>query len=466
MTNNKSTLFGILLLSVIISLSIISATQLPVTLGTAGDFTILSQAGISTTGTTSITGDIGVSPIDHTAITGNFALMGVPATDTFLTSALVSGKIYSANLVPPTPSKMTTAVSDMYDAYTEAQGRTNPDATELYVGDLSGKTLTPGLYKWSSGVLINAGSVTGDPNGITLDCSLNPDGVFIFQIAQDLTLGSGAKVTLIDCNSDNIFWAIDGGAGAEIGTTAHIEGNILTSKAIHLRTGATLNGRALSQTAVTLDANIVTIPTSSQAYTQADFKAFDGVNITPVGTNFYTVSSSINATYINGTGTESNPVLLKLTGYAPIVTPWFMPSWTTYNYVTIGIKLPTGFTGTRVYSTGVMQYTADPNGIYVMGAGSTDLATTGDALHYLDFSFGANKVYVKNGLVFLKVIWTVGGSPEYFTIDVNDLRLVPVPMGVSYVVPVFTAGTEADFTVTTIANNDAGTNDKSILYNP
>ncbi|HZY39912.1 MAG TPA: ice-binding family protein, partial [Mucilaginibacter sp.] len=41
-----------------------------VNLGTAGNFTILTETGISTTGVTSITGNIGVSPISSTAITG------------------------------------------------------------------------------------------------------------------------------------------------------------------------------------------------------------------------------------------------------------------------------------------------------------------------------------------------------------------------------------------------------------
>lgn len=42
-----------------------------VDLGTAGNFAILSKAGISTTGTTAIVGNIGVSPIASTAITGD-----------------------------------------------------------------------------------------------------------------------------------------------------------------------------------------------------------------------------------------------------------------------------------------------------------------------------------------------------------------------------------------------------------
>ncbi len=266
MKQNK--LLSSMVISMLIFLCIagsVYAAQLPVDLGTAGDYVILTKTGISTTGTTSITGDIGVSPIDHTAITG-FDLIGDPTTDTFLTSALVTGKIYAANLVPPTPSNIGTSISNMETAFTDAQGRTTDsspeDTTELGAGDISGMTIVPGLHKWSTGVLINTGG-SGDTQGITLDCSSNPNGVFIFQIAQDLTIGNGARITLIDCQAKNIFWAVDGGTGVSIGTTAHVEGNILASKGIVFNTGATLNGRALAQTAVTLDANTVVFPTDA-----------------------------------------------------------------------------------------------------------------------------------------------------------------------------------------------------------
>src|SRR5271157_6160367 len=46
------------------------APETPVDLGSAGNFAILAESGISTTGTTAIVGDIGVSPITSTAITG------------------------------------------------------------------------------------------------------------------------------------------------------------------------------------------------------------------------------------------------------------------------------------------------------------------------------------------------------------------------------------------------------------
>ena len=217
----------------------------PVNLGTAGNFVVLSKTGISTTGTTKITGDIGVSPIAATAITG-FGLI-MDASNTFSTSVLITGKVYAANYTAPTPTKMTTAVSDMQTAYTNAAGRVNPNFTELYSGNLTGRTLTRGLYKWSTGVRVNA-------SGVTLSGSATD--VFIFQIAQNLTMTSGAKVTLIGgALASNVFWQVAG--QATIGTTVDMKGIILCKTLIAMNTGATLNGRALAQTAVTLIANTI-----------------------------------------------------------------------------------------------------------------------------------------------------------------------------------------------------------------
>ena len=216
----------------------------PVNLGTSGDFVILAKTGISTTGVTSITGDIGVSPIDHTAITG-FGLI-LDASGTFSTSSLVVGKVYAADYTDPTPTKMSTAVGDMETAYTDAAGRTLPDYTELYAGDLTGQTLTHGLYKWGTSVLVSAGGVT---------ISGTASDVWIFQIAQNLELSNGAIVTLSGgAQASNIFWQVAG--QVTLGTTAAMKGIILCQTQIVMNTGATLNnGRALAQTAVTLDAN-------------------------------------------------------------------------------------------------------------------------------------------------------------------------------------------------------------------
>lgn len=238
-----------LVLTLLLPSLIISQTSPPrVDLGTAGDFVLLAKTGISSTGTTDITGNLGLSPSAATYITGLGLILD--ATNTFSSSNLVTGKIYAANYADPTPMKLTTAIGDMETAYTDAAGRTLPDYTELYAGDVTGKTLTRGIYKWSTNLLISAAGVT--ISGSSTD-------IWIFQIAQNLELANGAKVTLVGgALASNIFWQVSG--QTTIGTTAAMKGIILCKTQIVMSTGATLDGRALAQTAVTLDANSVTSP--------------------------------------------------------------------------------------------------------------------------------------------------------------------------------------------------------------
>ena len=248
--NSIITTLVVFLMFITSAITVFAAGPATVNLGSAGDFVILTKSGISTTGATSITGDIGVSPISATAMTG-FGLT-IDASNTFSTSALVTGKAYAADYMSPTPAKMVTAINDMETAYTDAAGRINPTATELGAGNIGGMTLAPGLYKWSTGVTI--------PTDVTLSGGAND--VWIFQIAQTLTVSSSVKVVLSGgAQASNIFWQVAG--QTTLGTGSNFSGNILDQTAIVLNTGATLNGRALAQTAVTLDADIVSIPTVS-----------------------------------------------------------------------------------------------------------------------------------------------------------------------------------------------------------
>jgi hypothetical protein len=215
-----------------------------VNLGNAGNFVVLSKAGISTTGATAITGNIGASPIAATAITG-FGLI-MDKLGQFSRSGLVNGKVYAANYKVPTPVMLTTAVSDMQTAYTNAAGRATTYPSNLYSGNLGGRTLAPGVYKWTTGVTI--------PTNVTLAGGSN--NVWIFQIAGTLKISSGKKVILNGgAQAKNIFWQVAG--ATTIGTGATINGNILDKTNIAIQTGATINGKALSQTAITLDANTI-----------------------------------------------------------------------------------------------------------------------------------------------------------------------------------------------------------------
>lgn len=225
----------------------LGAAQSPVILGSAESFAILAKSGVSTTGTTSVVGNIGVSPIDSTGITGFSQTLH--SSGTYATSSQVTGVLYASDFEPPTPAYMTTAIGDMEIAYADASGRIAGDAiTELGAGDISGRTLVPNLYKWSSGLLINADITLSGP----------PNAVWILQIAGDLTVADGVKVILSGgAQAANIFWQV--ASEARLGTTSHFEGIILGNTAIHLNTGATMNGGLYAQTAVTLDAASVTL---------------------------------------------------------------------------------------------------------------------------------------------------------------------------------------------------------------
>lgn len=220
-----------------------------INLGGAGDFGILTKAGISTTGITSVTGNIGVSPAAATAITGFGLIMDTNGQSSH--TPIVTGKVYASDYAAPTPANMTTAVSNMETAFTTANGLVTPaPIVDLYAGDISGKILTAGLYKWSTGVLIsNAGvTLTGGPND-----------TWVFQIAQNLTVNNSAKITLLGgAQAKNIFWVVSG--QATLGSDTDFSGIILSKTLISLNTGAKVTGRLLAQTAVTLNASTVIQP--------------------------------------------------------------------------------------------------------------------------------------------------------------------------------------------------------------
>ncbi|HEX9950586.1 MAG TPA: ice-binding family protein [Rubricoccaceae bacterium] len=221
----------------------------PVLLGAAENYVVLAKTGISTVPAAVITGNIGVSPVAATAITG-FSL--IHATG-YATSSQLTGRAYAADMAGPTPTNLTTAIGDMETAFTDAAGRPGPDFTELYVGNIGGRVLAPGLYKWS-------GTVTAPTS---FEISGGPDDVWIFQIAGDLTVGSDVILTLSGgAQPQNIFWQVSG--AVNVGTDSHVEGVILSMTGITLQQGASLNGRALAQTAVVLDQNTVSMPLNTR----------------------------------------------------------------------------------------------------------------------------------------------------------------------------------------------------------
>jgi hypothetical protein len=216
-----------------------ATTAAPVNLGYASTFVILSKSGITDVPTSGVTGNVGTSPITGAA--------------DHLTCSEVNGMILSVNAAGPAPCNvvnpglLTKAVLSMQAAYTDAAGRA-AGVTNLKGGNIGGLTLTPAVYKWSTGVVIP----------LSLHLSGASNSVWIFQIAQNLSVSSGVSIILSGgAQAKNVFWQVAG--QATLGTTSQFQGIILSKTLIAMQTGASINGRLFAQTAVTLQMNSVSI---------------------------------------------------------------------------------------------------------------------------------------------------------------------------------------------------------------
>ncbi|MDP2326159.1 MAG: ice-binding family protein, partial [Gammaproteobacteria bacterium] len=221
--------------------------QAPVNLGTAGNYVIFADTGITNATVCAapcITGNMGVGPgVTSTAITG-FGLV-LPAASPFSTSAQVTGNIYARDYAAPTPANVTTASADMGLAYTDAAGRPAGVGPNLNLGGgtVTTQTLAPGVYTWGTAVTL--------PPGTVLTLSGSSTDVWIFQIAGTFTMAATSSVNLIGgALPKNVFWQV-AGASMNVGAApAHFEGVVLCGPicAVNVGNQATMNSRLLSQT--------------------------------------------------------------------------------------------------------------------------------------------------------------------------------------------------------------------------
>ena len=208
----------------------VSAQTAP-SLGSAQSFAVLGGSTVTNTGSSTITGDLGVSP--GSAVTG------------FPPGLVVSGTIHAADA---------TALAAQNSVTTAYNSLTSQACTQDLTGqDLGGKTLTAGVYCFSS-----SAQLTGT---LTLNAQGNAAAVFIFKIGSTLTTASASSVVVTNGGAPcNVFWQV--GSSATLGTTSSFGGNILALTSITLTTGASVTGRTLARNgAVTLDTNAVAATT-------------------------------------------------------------------------------------------------------------------------------------------------------------------------------------------------------------
>jgi len=228
-----------------------------VNLGTAANYVILAKTAASTVPNSVVTGNVGLSPAARGFLTG-WSLITEP-TDTSFGSTQVSGRLFAADQVGGTTSvDLTTAVGNMETAYNVAKGLA-PAGGGLTtacpgVGILDGLTITPGVYTCTTELSIGAGT------NVTLSGSATD--VFVIRNTAGLTQAAGTQVILSGVLPQNVFWVLDTpvNIGGSAGGTTKMAGVILAKTNIVLGTNATVNGRLLAQTGITLDQSTVTQP--------------------------------------------------------------------------------------------------------------------------------------------------------------------------------------------------------------
>jgi type VI secretion system secreted protein VgrG len=199
-----------------------------VDLKTAAGFSVLAGSTITNAGTTTVWGDIGIHPGDAIDDQG---------------SLVVAGARHLADEVARQ------AQEDLTTAYGVAAGQLpRIDADD----ELGGETLVGGVYNRAAAMALNG--------QLILDGANNPDSVWVFQAGTTLVTGSSSSIVLINgADPCNVFWQV--GSSATLGTGTAFVGSIMADQSIALKTGATLEGRALARiAAVTLESNVITQP--------------------------------------------------------------------------------------------------------------------------------------------------------------------------------------------------------------
>ncbi len=258
-----------------ITTAAISAPPPIVDLGSASTFGVVSgTAGISNTGTlTAVNGDIGSPATLTSLVTGLHDAVGYIYSVTPANSGAVNGTIYSCvdlTLLPVIPGPSVAPCPIAVQAHLDAQAAYLALAALPSGSDpganLANLTLLAGVYTSA------LGSFRIEGGDLILDAQGDPNAIWIFQMAQELTVGGpGATapqsiVLTGGAQAKNVFWQVGGLATINAAGGGTMAGTIIAQGGVAVSsTGklviATLRGRAFSPGAsVRLVNTVIVVP--------------------------------------------------------------------------------------------------------------------------------------------------------------------------------------------------------------
>lgn len=213
----------------------------PLDLGIVESFAAMAYNSITSSPTSNIKGKVGLKP-------GTRSLIALDAATEVDGGSI---NIYSGDDVGDKAIYLALAREDLISAYREAAARpTDKDKNEQYGGNIGGKVLPPGIYKWSNGVNIDT--------DVTLEG--NSKDVWIFQISGDVSVASGVHVKLMrGAKARNVYWQVSGKVNLEANTV--VPGTMMSQLTFEMKSSAKINGRALVKNGkLIMNQNTIDIP--------------------------------------------------------------------------------------------------------------------------------------------------------------------------------------------------------------
>lgn len=212
----------------------------PLDLGIAESFAIIAYTSVASTPTSSVKGKVGLKP-------GTRSLIELENSEV----ERGSESIYAGNDSGDKANYLTIAREELIAAYRDAAARPfDVDKNESYAGIIGGKTLPPGIYKWSTGVKIES--------DVTLEGTSKD--VWIFQIEGNVSLAAGVRVKLEGgAKARNVFWQISG--KVDMDANSESVGTMISQLVFEMKTAAKLTGRAFVKNGkLIMNQSIIEIP--------------------------------------------------------------------------------------------------------------------------------------------------------------------------------------------------------------